>query len=127
MSKVSLTIDIISDSTDHHLLHLKFDDTGYGIPEEDLSEIFNRFHRVKDKNTREIHGTGLGLAIARALIDGLKHDVLANDTDADGTVDATTVTIIADVTNGSTLPLRIRPGAPTSAIDIAAGGLHPFF
>lgn len=29
---------------------------------------------------------------------------------------------IRDVTNGSTLPLRIRPGAPTSAIDIAAGG-----
>ncbi len=29
---------------------------------------------------------------------------------------------IRDVTNGSTLPFRIRPGAPTSAIDIAAGG-----
>ena len=29
-------------------------------------------------------------------------DVVANDTDADGTVDATTVTIITDVTNGST-------------------------
>jgi hypothetical protein len=29
-------------------------------------------------------------------------DVLANDTDADGTVDATTVTIVTDVTNGST-------------------------
>ena len=29
-------------------------------------------------------------------------DVVANDTDADGTVDATTVTIVTDVTNGST-------------------------
>jgi hypothetical protein len=29
---------------------------------------------------------------------------------------------IRDVTNGSTLPIRIRPGAPTSAIDIAANG-----
>ncbi len=29
---------------------------------------------------------------------------------------------IRDVTNGSTLPFRIRPGAPTSAIDIAASG-----
>jgi hypothetical protein len=29
---------------------------------------------------------------------------------------------VRDVTNGSTLVLRIRPGAPTSAIDIAAGG-----
>ncbi|MCP4202239.1 MAG: hypothetical protein GY769_09915 [bacterium] len=29
---------------------------------------------------------------------------------------------IRDVTNGSTLPIRLRPGAPTSAIDIAADG-----
>lgn len=29
---------------------------------------------------------------------------------------------VRDVTNGSRLPLRIRPGAPTSAIDIAASG-----
>ena len=48
---------------------LRVRDTGYGIPEEDLAEIFNRFHRVKDKNTREIHGTGLGLAIVKSIID----------------------------------------------------------
>lgn len=29
---------------------------------------------------------------------------------------------IRDVTNGSTLPFRIRPGAPTSAIDVTASG-----
>jgi len=29
---------------------------------------------------------------------------------------------VRDVTNGSTLPFRIRPGAPTSAIDVAANG-----
>jgi hypothetical protein len=30
---------------------------------------------------------------------------------------------IRDVTNGSTLPFRIRPGAPTSSIDIASSGM----
>src|SRR5688572_3069582 len=29
---------------------------------------------------------------------------------------------VRDVTSGSTLPLRIRPGAPTSSVDIAANG-----
>jgi len=29
---------------------------------------------------------------------------------------------LRDVTNGSKLPFRVRPGAPTSSIDIAAGG-----
>lgn len=48
---------------------VQISDTGYGIPEEDLSEIFTRFYRVKDKNTREIHGTGLGLAIVKSIIE----------------------------------------------------------
>ena len=43
-------------------------DTGYGIPEEDLEAIFNRFYRVKDSNTRDIHGTGLGLAIVKSIV-----------------------------------------------------------
>lgn len=43
-------------------------DTGYGIPEEDLEAIFNRFYRVKDSNTRDVHGTGLGLAIVKSIV-----------------------------------------------------------
>lgn len=43
-------------------------DTGYGIPEEDLEAVFNRFYRVKDSNTRDIHGTGLGLAIVKSIV-----------------------------------------------------------
>lgn len=50
-------------------LVIRVSDRGYGIPEEDLAEIFTRFHRVKDKNTREIHGTGLGLAIVKSIVD----------------------------------------------------------
>jgi two-component system, OmpR family, phosphate regulon sensor histidine kinase PhoR len=44
-------------------------DSGFGIPEEDLEQIFTRFYRVKDSNTREIHGTGLGLAIVKSIVD----------------------------------------------------------
>ncbi|MBM9531650.1 response regulator [Desulfoprunum benzoelyticum] len=43
-------------------------DSGYGIPEEDLEEIFASFYRVKDANTRTIHGTGLGLAIVKSIV-----------------------------------------------------------
>jgi PAS domain S-box-containing protein len=44
-------------------------DTGFGIPEEGLEQVFTRFYRVKDSNTREIHGTGLGLAIVKSIVD----------------------------------------------------------
>jgi PAS domain S-box-containing protein len=47
---------------------ITIEDTGFGIPEEDLEEIFSRFYRVKDQNTRQIHGTGLGLAIVKSIV-----------------------------------------------------------
>ena len=44
---------------------LRIDDTGPGIPEDQLEKVFERFYRVQEHRSRETGGIGLGLSITR--------------------------------------------------------------
>jgi signal transduction histidine kinase len=51
------------------MIRCTVEDSGPGIPAEDLSLIFERFYRVEKSRDRESGGAGLGLAIARSLVE----------------------------------------------------------
>lgn len=44
-------------------------DEGIGIPKEHLAKVFDRFHRVDNRDTREVGGTGIGLFLVKHLVE----------------------------------------------------------
>jgi protein-histidine pros-kinase len=75
---VDLTCDRIGDK-----LRIKVADTGIGIDEDQLDEIFKEFHQCKTPGSNT-EGFGLGLAIVRRLADLLDHEVAVESTPGKG-------------------------------------------
>lgn len=73
---------------------LRVQDTGVGIPAEELPRMFDRFHRIANSTGRTYEGTGIGLSLVHELV-GLHHG---------------TITIDSEPGKGSTFTVRLLLG-----------------
>ncbi|OIN67278.1 histidine kinase [Exiguobacterium sp. KRL4] len=66
----------VSIGTDENDATIRITDHGIGIPHYAFSQLFDKFYRVDNSDTRRIGGTGLGLSICKEIVkehDGVIH------------------------------------------------------
>ena len=67
----SVTLAISGRTDEQGVFYAVYDvtDTGIGIREENIPQLFSAFQRVDEQSTHAIEGTGLGLSIVKQLLD----------------------------------------------------------
>lgn len=65
-------------------VQISLTDNGPGIPEGERERIFEMFHRLDSRDSREVYGHGLGLPMAKRLVEAMGGDIEVDATRAQG-------------------------------------------
>ncbi len=68
-NKPNLAVNSISTERNIEMIQIDIEDTGIGIPESKINNIFNRFYQVEEHITEKFEGTGIGLSLTKELIE----------------------------------------------------------
>lgn len=82
-STVRISLERLSAQNAPEQIRLRVQDEGIGIPEADLAQLFDDFHRAS--NVGSIPGTGLGLAVVRRVVDQHRGSVSVESVEGQGT------------------------------------------
>lgn len=94
------TVTVRCYSVDESMV-IEIEDTGIGIPANQMEDIFKRFHRVTNPSLASIEGTGIGLALTKELSRVIYSDL---------TVDSKTSSEENECSGGSIFRLILKKG-----------------
>jgi two-component system OmpR family sensor kinase len=77
---------------------LEVEDSGPGLSDEELEQVFERFHRGDPSRTRSTGGVGLGLSIVSAVAEAHGGSASARSTPGTGTTFVVTLPLLAEST-----------------------------
>lgn len=102
--KGTVIVDLIFENSD--ILFLKVSDTGKGIDEKFLPNVFDRFYQVDQADSRTYEGSGIGLALVKELTE----------------IHGGEVSVISSKENGCTFTVMLRSASNDSKVELEATG-----
>ncbi len=75
VGEVVIRVSLESDTGTTALLRFSVRDTGIGIPEDMVTQVFNVFQQADTSTTRKYGGTGLGLSICKQLVETMGGEI----------------------------------------------------
>ena len=110
---VALKVEPQGDPTVPTALRFTVTDTGIGIPEGKLAQVFERFTQADSSTTRRFGGSGLGLTISRRLVELMGGRIWVESTLGEGS-------LFAFATPFEAAPARMHPVTAPVGVDLEA-------
>lgn len=122
--EIELILDVEKETERKIKFHIKVRDTGIGIPEDNIEEIFTMFHQIDGSDTRKHGGVGLGLTICRQLSRIMGGEVWCESILGKGSTFHFTVWLekIIQKTKNKTTPSQEQVGANNSENSLVSPG-----
>jgi len=93
-------------------VRIQVEDTGIGIPQKAIGQIFDKFSQIDNDLSREYAGLGLGLAITKSIVDWHGGDITAESETGKGS----RFTVVLPVTAGDAHVITHAAWTPTRSV-----------
>jgi signal transduction histidine kinase/DNA-binding response OmpR family regulator/ligand-binding sensor domain-containing protein len=120
--EVVLTARILPQNNGTSALQIEVRDTGAGIPEGQLTGIFDRFFQAENQHYSSTGGTGVGLSLTRELVRTMGGDITVRSALGQGTTFTVQLPITNQASRGNAAPVLSRSTAtfpPESDLPVA--------
>lgn len=115
---VELTVKLHEKAENKYWIIFSVRDTGIGIAEDKLGEIFESFTQADTSVTRRFGGTGLGLTITKSLVKMMNGELAVRSTLGEGTE----FTVVIPFEEGKTVEVNIEQDFDTQSLELK--GIH---